>query len=203
MTSLVENLLTLARSDGGAEAISLAPIRLELLLRRACEAWTIAANKASVNLQVRVPSADLFVLCDENGIQRLLSILLENGVKYTPPGGNVAIFAEAEEERISISVSDTGIGIANEYQDRIFERFFRGAAKSGNFIGGSGLGLALAKWVADCHGTELRVKSELGNGSCFTFSLERTAPPRRTDDEETISNHAQLSRSVTLSSASL
>jgi heavy metal sensor kinase len=201
MTSLVENLLTLARSDGGAEAMSLTPIGLESLLRRAGETWTGEAIKASLDFRVEIPSVDIFVLCDENGVQRLLSILLENGVKYTPSGGTVLLFANIEEERISISVRDTGIGIADEYRDRIFDRFFRGPAKAGHSISGSGLGLALAKWIADCHGTELRVESKPGNGSCFTFSLERTVSPRLTEDEEIGSNYAPFSSSTSRTSA--
>jgi signal transduction histidine kinase len=203
MTSLVENLLTLARADGGAEAISFAPVSLEVLLRRASETWASAANKGLINLQVEIPGAGQFVLGDENGIQRLLSILVENALKYTPSGGKVMVFSNAEKDHISISVKDTGIGIPHEYRNRIFDRFFRGAPKDGNPIGGSGLGLALAKWIADCHGSELTVDGEPGCGSCFSFSLKKTAAaPARTDSEGVTSTN-EFSTLSTLSSARL
>lgn len=188
MTNIVENLLSLARADGGADSISLVPTQLDSLLRSAVERWKGAAVKGLLDLHVEMPSADLFVLCDQEGIQRLLSILLENAVKYTPSGGMVLVSAVLEGERILISVKDTGIGIPLEHRDRIFDRFFRCAPNSG----GSGLGLALAKWIADCHGAELRVESEPGAGSCFSFSLQGTISPPRWNAEDIADTHVVL-----------
>jgi signal transduction histidine kinase len=174
MTRLVENLLSLARADGGAEAISFAPVSLELLLRRTGERWATPAQDASLTFNIEIPNGDLLVLCDESNILRLLSILAENAVKYTLPGGKITLFSTVRPERISISVKDTGIGIPEKDRSRIFERFFRGNPEQLSPTAGSGLGLALAKWIADCHGTVLEADSEPGKGSCFSFSLERT-----------------------------
>jgi signal transduction histidine kinase len=103
--------------------------------------------------------------------------LLENASKYTPPGGSVTLRATAAGNRANLSVRDTGIGIDSVHLDRVFERFFR-VPNAGPDRSGSGLGLSLAKWIAERHGTKLNVASELGHGSCFSFSLERadTAP---------------------------
>jgi signal transduction histidine kinase len=81
-----------------------------------------------------------------------------------------------EAERVLLSVRDTGIGIASEHKPRIFERFYRATSAGEDVPAGSGLGLALAKWIADRHATVLLVESEPGSGSCFSFSLHRTAP---------------------------
>lgn len=176
MTGLVENLLSLARADGGAEAIALAPIQVHALFHQLAATWTHAMNQAMLDFHVDATADDLFVLGDKQGIPRLLSILLENASKYTPPGGAVRLCATVEPERVLLSVCDTGIGIASEHRPHIFERFYRVTSASENIPTGSGLGLALAKWIADRHGTELLVESEPGRGSCFSFSLQRTSP---------------------------
>jgi signal transduction histidine kinase len=195
MTSLVENLLSLARTDGGADTLSFAPICLDSLLHDADQTWTNAANHALLKFSVEMPSAGLYVLGDACGIQRLLSILLENAIKYTPSGGTVTLLPNIEGERVSIEVKDTGIGIPHEYRSRIFERFFRGTAKNGISNNGSGLGLALAKWIAERHGTELSVESELGLGSRFSFSLKRANPPNCTTQRQARSAAALPSQS--------
>jgi heavy metal sensor kinase len=174
MTILVENLLSLARADGGAEAIALAPIRANALLRQMAETWKSEMDRALLDFHVEMPGGDLAALGDEAGIRRLLSILLENARKFTPPGGMVRLGAAAQGAYIVFSVRDTGFGIALEHQSRIFERFYRAAPDGASLPGGSGLGLALAKWIAERHNTDLKVESEPGRGSCFFFSLEGT-----------------------------
>ena len=172
MTSLVENLLSLARADGGAETIALTPIRVSALLGRIEETWKSAMNQSMLDFVIEKPEDRLLVLADENCILRLLSILLENATKFTPPGGLVRLYARVDESLVTFSVQDTGFGIAPEHKLRIFERFYRAAPNGGTSGGGSGLGLALAKWIAERHDTDLSVESEPGHGSCFSFSLK-------------------------------
>jgi heavy metal sensor kinase len=171
MTSLVENLLSLARADGGAEKLSMAPVKLSLLFHQAEKIWTSAMQQAMLDFHVELPGSDLHVLGETQGLVRLLSILLENASKYTPPGGSVTLRAERIGEQIMLSVFDTGFGITPENRDRIFERFFRVSPAGGPTPTGSGLGLALAKWIAERHSTHLLVSSEPGRGSCFSFAL--------------------------------
>jgi hypothetical protein len=141
------------------------------------EAWKLLAIDnvgpygAALQFRVEMPDNDLILLGDAQGIKRLLSILLENASKYTPPGGWVMLRATATRESAEISVHDSGIGIDPEYKDRIFDRFFR-VATGGPYSAGSGLGLSVAKWIAECHGTRLCVESAHGHGSCFSFSLK-------------------------------
>lgn len=172
MSGLVESLLSLARADGGADAISLASISVDTLFHQVAATWKLQMDLAMLNFRVECPSSDLLLLADFHGISRLLSILLENASKYTPPGGSVTLRATTEGKRATISVSDTGIGIDSVHLDHVFERFFR-VPKAGPDRSGSGLGLSLAKWIAERHGTRLNVESEPGHGSCFSVSLER------------------------------
>lgn len=175
MTSLVENLLSLARADGGAEAITLKPIRVNTLFDQMSERWKSVTNHALLDLHVEIPDCDLVLLGDANSIPRLLSILLENACKFTPPGGAITLSAAVNEDRIELSVRDTGIGIALEHQPRIFERFYRAVGAGEPGAVGSGLGLALGKWIAERHGTQLCVNSKPGQGSRFSFSLKRAS----------------------------
>jgi signal transduction histidine kinase len=173
MTNLVENLLSLARADGGAEALTLVPISMDILFGQLNEIWMDAMNQAMLDFRVELPDGNLAVLGDSHGLVRLLSILLENASKFTPPGGSVTLRAIAQKHRVVLVVQDTGIGIAPEHKPRIFDRFYRTAPAGEPVRAGSGLGLCLAKWLAERHGTELRVESEPGHGSHFSFSLQR------------------------------
>jgi heavy metal sensor kinase len=174
MTSLVENLLSLARVDGGAETIALMPIHVDILFHQAADTWRSAMDQALLDFRVEIESGDLTMLGDKHLVPRLLSILLENASKYTPPGGSVTLRAIAAGNRVDLSVQDTGIGISAEHTSRIFDRFYRIAPAGDTVQTGSGLGLALGRWIAERHGAKLCVESEPGRGSCFSFSLERT-----------------------------
>lgn len=180
MTGLVENLLSLARADGGAESLALAPIRVDTLFRQIADTWQSAMSQALLDFHVDCPPPDLMLLCDAQGIFRLLSILLENAGKYTPAGGSVSLHATPAGNSVVLSVEDTGVGIATEHQTRIFDRFYRIAPAGVTVAPGSGLGLALGRWIAERHGAELRVESEVGTGSRFWFSLQRADAPRAT-----------------------
>jgi two-component system, OmpR family, heavy metal sensor histidine kinase CusS len=176
MTNLVENLLSLARADGGAEAMSLAPIEVRTLFHNLHRTWAPAMQRALLDFRIETLCDGLVLLGDANGLQRLLSILLENAAKFTPPGGSVTLAATRSGSRIVLSVRDTGVGISAEDMPCIFDRFYRAAQTSNTVLRGSGLGLALAKWIAERHGTQLTVESQQGLGSCFSFSLEDSAP---------------------------
>ncbi len=184
MTSLVENLLSLARTDGGAETIAIVPIRVNRLFQQIAGSWKSAMDMALLDFRIEIESEDLALLSDQHLIRRLLSILLENASKYTPPGGAVTLRAATAGSRIILSVQDTGIGIAAEHQSRIFDRFYRVTLVGETTQPGSGLGLALAKWIAERHGTELCVASEQGHGSSFSFSLEKASTILSSDHPE-------------------
>ena len=177
LTNLAENLLSLARADGGAEALSLIPIELKGLFQEIDQTWKQAMQLALIDFRIEIQVDNLFVLGDPASIARLLSILLENACKFTPAGGLVELNASVVGENVLLSIRDTGTGISASDIPRIFDRFYRGAQPDWQISRGSGLGLALGKWIAERHGTQLRVESVPGEGSCFSFLLARTTAP--------------------------
>ena len=103
--------------------------------------------------------------------------LLSNALRYTPPGGKVTVLAEADEEWVRFSVSDTGEGIPSQYLPRIFEQFFRVPEQGKE--SGVGLGLAIVKEIVEAHGGAIRVESQEGKGSTFTITLPRAEKDRK------------------------
>lgn len=167
MTALIDNLLMLARVDAEAESLRPEPIETNQLLLRVGEKWKNAMRAALLNFTVNTPMDPVFIWGDMDSLQRLLTILLDNAVRYTPPGGAVILQAARSGGRVCFDVRDTGLGIAKEHHTRIFDRFYR----VDRTRGGSGLGLALAKWIAEKHGTVISLQSESGRGSAFQFSV--------------------------------
>jgi heavy metal sensor kinase len=176
MTNLAEGLLSLARADGGAEALTMVPIELDSLFEKISHAWKKSMQLALIDFRVEIQSRDVAILGDPASVSRLLSILLENACKFTSPGGSVVLTAALAGGSVVLSVLDTGIGIPADDIPRIFDRFYRGAQTDLPNSRGSGLGLALGKWIAERHGAHLVVESEPGRGSRFSFSLERVVP---------------------------
>jgi heavy metal sensor kinase len=175
MTSLIDNLLMLARVDAQTETVRLRPIEANELVRRVGEKWKHAMQLAFLDFSVDPSGEKVLIAGDADSLRRLLTILLDNAVRYTPPGGAVALQVTKTDDHVIFTVRDTGVGIAPEHQPRIFDRFYRVDRSHGNSSGGSGLGLALARWIAERHDTAIVVESAVGNGSSFHFSLPQAA----------------------------
>ncbi len=117
----------------------------------------------------------IIIRCDEQKIKQLILILVDNAIKYTPSGGSVVVRFEGEDEqKVIFSVSDSGIGIAPEDKDKIFERFYRVDKARSREMGGNGLGLSIATEILRIHEGQIFVDSELGQGTKFTVELKRT-----------------------------
>jgi two-component system phosphate regulon sensor histidine kinase PhoR len=108
---------------------------------------------------------------DASSLSELLQNLLDNAVQYTPRGGRIRVSVRVAGEQAVLTVSDTGIGIPQAEQERIFERFYRVDAARSREAGGTGLGLAIAKHIAESHGGRIWVDSAVGQGSQFHFSI--------------------------------
>jgi len=106
---------------------------------------------------------------DPDHLRQLLLILADNAVKYTPAGGRISLAAKRQNGRLSLEIADTGVGISRDDQARIFERFYR--ADRARSPGGVGLGLAIARWIAEEHGGQIAVRSSPGQGSLFSVAL--------------------------------
>ena len=172
MADLVEQLLTLARADEGRFDLFREPLHLEPLVRDVFETAVILGE--SVGLEVTMPVIeDAVVLGDRPRLRQLFLNLVTNAIKYTPRGGSVELALRRAGETATLTVRDTGIGIAAADLPYIFERFWRAdrvrsrAAERGGF----GLGLAISQWIAQAHGGTLTAMSRLTRGSTFTVTL--------------------------------
>jgi heavy metal sensor kinase len=177
MTGLIDSLLLLARADAGMEALRFELLDANKITLQVGEKWKTAMHLAFLDFTVETAPEPLLVKSDINGLQRLLTILLDNAVRYTQPGGSVYLRVGRQDDRVVFAVQDTGIGVAPEHQPRIFDRFYRVDRTRGSTSRGSGLGLALAKWIAEKHGTSLSLRSTVGKGSTFEFGLPSVIGP--------------------------
>jgi len=170
-SSLVEELLTLARADSGRENLHLTFLDLRSLIAETASEWRQLVESRNLQFTQAIADCELPVLVDRRAMQRLLAILLDNAVKYTPPPGIVELLLEARDEKAVITVRDSGIGIATEDQTRIFERFYRVDKARSRELGGAGIGLAIADWIVQQHRGSVTVQSSIGNGSTFYVEL--------------------------------
>jgi two-component system phosphate regulon sensor histidine kinase PhoR len=110
-------------------------------------------------------------MADDDGLRTIIDNLLDNALNHTPAGGRVTVRCSQQQGLITIAVEDTGVGIAKEYQTRIFERFFRIDRARSREMGGTGLGLAIVKHLCQMFGGSVKVQSQLGQGSTFIVQL--------------------------------
>lgn len=172
LSTLVTDLLFLARSDSGNMSIARTPVNLAAVLRDVCVALGALAETAHITFKHDTPT-DLWVRGSETMLFRLMFNLGENAIKYTLEGGTVTLALEPRGTEAYLAVRDTGAGIAAEERPHIFDRFYR--ADPARSRGGTGLGLALARSIALAHGGQISVESRVGQGSCFTVRLPRVS----------------------------
>lgn len=167
MGRLVANLLVLARSDAG-QPIDCRPLAFDTLLLEAYQQEKTLAG--DVQLQIG-DLEQVEVRGDPDRLKQLLVNLMDNALRYTPPGGTVTVGLIRRHGWAVLEVHDTGIGIAPEHLPRIFDRFYRVDHARSRDAGGTGLGLAICQWIAEAHSGRIEVESRLGVGSTFTVLL--------------------------------
>ena len=173
MTGLIESLMTLARVDSGAETLNIATTDITVLVAEACRRSEPLAAAKPIELERVIPDGPVPVDADANALQRLVVILIDNAIKYTAPGGRVRVTVESKAEDVIVSVQDTGIGISERDRSFIFDRFYRADKARSREAGGAGLGLSIARWIADAHRGSIQVDSAPGKGSTFQFRMAR------------------------------
>ena len=172
LSALIDDLLNLARADSGRVQLEARDFYLNELLAECC--GRVRAPVAARNLTLEcLPAADLQYRGDEPLLRRLILNLLDNAIRYTPPGGRVTAALEITETGVHIRVADTGIGIPPEHASRVFERFYRADEARSREAGGFGLGLAIVKWIAEAHRGAVECATAPGAGSTFTVTLPR------------------------------
>jgi heavy metal sensor kinase len=174
-SEMLENLLTLARADAGAAGLEMHTLDLASHVRKAQEQGAILAATKSLSFTSQVPETQILVRADAVAIDRLLLILIDNAVKYTPPGGSCEIALSTRHNEAHIAVKDSGVGIETGQLESIFERFHRADKARSRETPGAGLGLAIARWIANVHGGSITAESELGLGSVFHVRLPAVA----------------------------
>ena len=169
MGDLVDSLLALTRGDEGA-GLEVGRHDLAAVAEEAVQtARATASGKMSV--EYARPDRGIMATFDRNGVLQLAGILLDNAVKYTPEGGRVTVRVREVDSHVQFEVSDTGVGIADAQLPLIFERFYR--ADLSRTKGGAGLGLSIARQIAEAHGGTIEVSSKPGEGSTFTLLLPK------------------------------
>jgi heavy metal sensor kinase len=175
---LIEHLLALARADSGREFLKPAHVDLGELLRECMQEWKSLAACHGHEFTLRCPQgAQVCVMADESALRRVLAILLDNAIKYTPAPGRIDVFCTEHERRAVVSVTDTGIGISPEEHSKIFERFYRVDKARGRAIGGAGLGLAIARWIVERHGGTITIESAPNQGARFSVDIPAVSLP--------------------------
>ena len=170
MQQLIEKLLFLARADQKRQAVHKESVIFTELLADTIEKMQTVTISHEVTLG---ENAEATVYADPVLLRQLLRIFLENSLKYTPPGGHIHASSTLapDEKSITVTLSDDGIGIAKEHQAHIFDRFYRVDSSRTKETGGSGLGLSIARWIADQHDIRIRLISEEGEGTSVMLTI--------------------------------
>ena len=170
LLELINTNLEITETESGAAHLRLGDVDLVELVRDACDLFQTVAEDRQVTMTVGLP-AQCTLRVDRQRLQRVLANLLDNALKYTPPGGQVRISLVDETSRVRLAVTDTGVGILPAETSRVFERFYR--SDQSRSEPGNGLGLSLCLANVRAHGGEISVDSEPGRGSTFTVTLFR------------------------------
>jgi len=172
LSRLTNDLLKLSRIEAGKLDMDFQAVDLQMLIEATVESAQDTANQKHLSLIAGSPPANFpRVLGDADLLREVLRNLLDNAIQYTPPGGRIEVTAMAKGNSAIVTVADTGIGIPQSDQSRIFERFYRVDVTRSREAGGTGLGLAIAKHIVEAHGGQIWVDSVVGEGSKFHFSL--------------------------------
>lgn len=177
---LIDNLLNLARIELNTMRYEMKPLDMNALINQLTSSHKKQTNQLGLSLMADIPDNLPEVLGDQKRIGQVIANLLSNAIKFTPPGGKIKIDVKSKSDQgihhtanhnICVSVSDTGIGIPEQYHQKIFEKFGRAQMSSKTAKEGLGLGLAIAKHIVEHHGGRIWVESEEGKGSRFSFTL--------------------------------
>ncbi len=174
LARIVEDLFTLARADAGQYPIETSNMYLDETVGHCVRSVDSLATQRGLKLNYETSAHELFFTGDEGLLERMTLNLLDNAIKYTPQGGSIRVHLDRNGNSCKLVIADTGRGIPTEVQSRIFERFFRAdqaRSHDSGRNGSAGLGLAIARWIAELHGGALALERSNNDGSTFVVSL--------------------------------
>jgi signal transduction histidine kinase len=172
MSAILSDLLTMARLDAGVLDVARKPFDLSSLLKEEAERFRVRAARGGVQLEVRAPD-ELLASGDPGRTGQILAALLDNALRFTPPGGSIEVTAREQHGRVEATVSDTGPGVPLEHLARIFERFYRAEAarRRSEADGGTGIGLSIAQGLARAQEGDLEAENAKDGGAVFRLKL--------------------------------
>jgi len=171
LANLIDDLLDLSRIESGKMNMESEPLEILPIVNRCINVLGKSARDKSLSIKLDIPADFPKVLGDHKRLLQVLLNLLDNAVKYTPENGSIIVSAASNRETAQIDISDTGIGISERDLPRIFERFYRVDKARSRELGGTGLGLSIVKHIVQAHNGQVWVKSTLGRGSTFSFTI--------------------------------
>ncbi len=175
LNSLLEELIDISRIESGEMKLRVRYFDIVPMLETTVTELQNYAEQRSVSLVLDLPAeTELNVFGDKERLRQVMVNLIENAIKYSEPKDSVTVQCRSGKDDVTISVKDTGIGIAPQHISRIFERFYRVDKDRSRDVGGSGLGLAIVKHIIEAHNQTIRVESQVGIGTTFTFSVSRS-----------------------------
>lgn len=170
LSHMVNNFLDLTKLESGRINLEKQPVDLGSLAQEVLEHFSLPAQEQKITLTLKVENGFPPLKGDANRLRQVLTHLIDNAIKYNREGGSVEVTLACGLVRVRVSVRDTGIGIAPGDLGLVFNKFYRVKGETEQ-VGGAGLGLSMAKRIIQAHGGDIWVESQLGIGSCFTFSL--------------------------------
>ncbi len=172
-TRLINDILDLSKIEAGKLELQSSHVDMKEIANVAVENIGQLALKKNIKVSLDIPEKLSPVMADKEKLIIVLNNLFENALKFTPDGGSIVLSAKDDGNGIKVSMTDTGIGIEKEKMEKIFEKFYQVDSSSRRKIGGCGLGLSISSEIIKAHGSEIRVESEPGKGSTFSFTLKK------------------------------
>ena len=173
MINIIDDLETISQLETGTLLLDIERFNIVEMIHDVCKQIEIQAQKRNITLQVNVSKSLIKVNADRFRTRQVLSNLLTNSIKYGKENGETSIVINADKEKVSIAISDNGMGIEEKHLSRIFERFYRADKGRSREQGGTGLGLSIVKHIIEAHHQTITVSSKENEGTTFIFTLPR------------------------------
>lgn len=184
LTRLINDILSISKLESGKDPVVNEKIRLDKMIHEIADMLSIHASEKQIALDAPMSSKPVIIMGNPDRLEQMLINLIDNGIKYNQPGGSVSVRAYDNGDQVNLTVSDTGIGIAEENLPRMFERFYRVDKGRSRSMGGTGLGLAIVKHIVMSMGGMIEVHSKFGSGTEFLITLPKQPPSQENEQPE-------------------